>query len=109
MKKAIKLIVMTTIFCIVLCFISCEEYGGTIIVTNNFSNEKTVKVYTEYHNDGWLIRYKEIYGTKDIAPGDSASFNVGYNLSYDIVWDNGKYTYKTIEVSGGKTVQIDIP
>ena len=110
MKTAIKVIVMTIIFCIVLYFISCSEHGGTIIITNNFSNEKTVTVYSEFSIfGGFLFRYKDEYGPKDIASGDSVSFNVSSNSSYSIVWGNDKYTYKTIDVAGGETVQVNIP
>jgi len=110
MKTAIKVIVMTTILCIGLCFISCFEHGGTIIVTNDFSNEKTVTVYSEFSIvGGILFSYKEKFSTKDIAPGESAEFIVSSNTEYGIVWGNDRYSYKIIEVSGGENVQVNIP
>jgi hypothetical protein len=96
-----------------LCFAvtSCGEKGGTLIVKNNYTDDKSVAVYSDFSLNGpTLFNYKDQYGPKTIAKGGSVSFDVTSDAKYTIVWyANGKDWVKGVQVSGGETVEAVIP
>ena len=99
-----------------LCFISfltsCGEYGGTIIVKNNYSTTKTVSLYSNFYPTAidTIFSYKDKYGPKTIVAGSSDVFDVEGNIRYGIIWsDDGVDKYKVVKVSHGDTVEVNIP
>jgi len=104
-----KLLFILGVACIVF-LVSCDEYGGTIIVKNNYSEDKTVTVYSDFSPSVIIFTYKDIYGPKNIIAGGTANFSVKSNTHYGVVWNHNKIdNYKIVEVSKGGTVEINIP
>jgi hypothetical protein len=109
MKHSGKFVFMVLALCFAVT--SCGEKGGTLIVKNNYTDDKSVAVYSGYSLNGpTLFYYDDKYGPKTIAVGGSASFDVTSDAKYTIVWyASGKDQTKTVQVSGGDTVEADIP
>jgi hypothetical protein len=103
-----------------LCFmaflISCVEEGGTIIVINNYLEDKSVAVYSDYRYMGMgLFSYTKKYGPKDISANNifndnTVKFNVSSDANYGIIWKHSANVdrVKEIYVSGGNTVEVTI-
>jgi hypothetical protein len=91
---------------------SCGEMGGTIIVKNNYSEDVSVTIYSDFTKPSSLgiFQYKNKYGPKTITAGSTDIFNVGTNADYGIVWRVGGYDrYTTRQVANGEVVEITIP
>jgi hypothetical protein len=109
MKILIKKLILVLILCLIFIHVSCGEFGGTIIIKNNYSEEKTVRVYSEY-SGGIVFSYKKMYGPIVIAPGNTGKLNVDTNSRYGIIWrPSNVNSEKVINVSNGETVEINIP
>jgi len=91
-------------------FTSCGEYGGTIIVNNNYSEDKIVNVYSAFSVSGIMFSYEDKYGPQTIITDSSGTFNVKSNTTYGIIWNHDKVDkFKTVKVSNGETVEVNIP
>jgi hypothetical protein len=111
---------MATIVCssTILLLTSCGPQGGTIVVTNNFSGAKEVKIYSGKISGALILDGKE-WGKAIIPAGETKSFNVDENKNYHVQYYSDYYgtgfiqqsdsKYKTIHVSKGDTVNISIP
>jgi len=114
MKNGHKLLFII-IFVFLFFLNSCDEYGGTIVISNNYSENITTTVYSEFtimSNTifGLVFSYKDKYGPKNITAKSSEKFNVDTNSRYGIVWKhNGNDKYKTVNVEKGQTVEVNIP
>ena len=97
--------------CAVVFWASCSEYGGTIAVTNNYIEDKTVTVYTEVSTMVIVMSYKDKYGPIDIPAGETGHINVPSNTTYWVFWKLSDDTdkYKTVDVANGDTAHIAIP
>jgi len=110
MKNILKIFVAILFIGLTVFLTSCGEYGGTIIVTNNYSEDVEVAVYTKFVSHVFVFSYEDKYGPKNIAAGGTGSFNVKSNTEYTVFWRYGRYdSYKTIDVANGETVRVDIP
>jgi len=94
-----------------LLFIACGEFGGTIIVNNNYDVSKSVTVYSDFSQSGFLFYYRDRYGPITIEPNSSGTFNVSSNSTYGIIWRHQTNVdrVKTVDISGGEIVEINIP
>ena len=109
MKNIIKFVFIILALCFIVFLISCCEAGGTIIIKNNYSEDKMVIIY-EYSLIGVTFNYKDKYGPQNIVAGCTGSFSVKSNAVYGIIWTHNKIDYvKTAEVSYGETVEKEIP
>jgi len=115
MKNMVKVFIAAIILCIVPLFISCGERGGKIVVNNNYSENKSVTVYSDFSIKYKVLNitefsYKDKYGPAMITDGSCGDFNVNSNTTYGIIWRDGRVDkYKTVEVVNGETVYVDIP
>ena len=109
MKKLLITSVIISVLCFCIFFTSCE-FGGTIVVKNNYSEDISVTAYSEFKDNGFLFEYRESYGPINIISHSTGSFDVNSDTKYGIVWSNGKIKdYKTVHVSNGETIYVDIP
>jgi len=109
MKNLFKFVFVALFLCFMALLTSCE-YGGTIIVKNNYSTDKDVTVYSDFSLSSFIFTYEDMYGPKTIVAGSSDVFNVKSNTTYGIVWYvDGVSKYQTVEVSNGDTVEVRIP
>ena len=117
MKARHIFVISAFIFFSAAIFTSCGEYGGTIIVNNNYSSEIKVTIYTEFgiisQGDAYVptfFSYKYKYGPETIEAGNNEFFAVSRNTSYTITWsDASNFRHKTIEVANGNIVEVNIP
>ena len=110
MKNLSKFVFVALSLCFISFLTSCGKYGGTIIVKNNYSTDKTVTVYSNFSSNGTIFSYKDEYGPKTIVADSSDVFDVKSNTDYGIVWnDGGIDKYKTVEISNGDTIEVNIP
>lgn len=110
MKKFYKFAFVILALIFMSSLISCFEIGGTIIVKNNYSNDKEVTVYSDFSPSSFIFTYKDKYGPITIIAGSTDCFNVNSDSTYGIIWRDGSVNkYKKIEVSNGNTVEVTIP
>jgi len=114
MKNIKKLAFIAFFICFGVLFISCSEQGGTIIIKNNYSEEKSVTIYSDFSisnlDTNSIISYKDKYTLDKLNPGGFDTINVKSNSHYGIVWHNGDVdAYKTVDVSNNETVEVIIP
>jgi len=110
MKNIFKFVLVILTVCFTVFLNSCGECGGTIIVKNNYSEDKIVTVYSKFSVYGIMFSYEDKYGPKNITAGSTASFSVDSNTKYGIVWNHNTVDeYTTVEVSNGETVEVNIP
>ena len=110
MKILFKIFVPISILCLMVFFMSCDEYGGTIIIKNNYNEDKTVTVYSDFSVSYIIFSYKDAYGPIKITAGSTGNINVKTNTNYGVMWrDAGIDKYKTVKISNGETVEINIP
>jgi hypothetical protein len=109
MKNLLKFVFVALSLCFMFLLTSCE-FGGTIVVKNNYSTDKDVTVYSGFTSvSGPLFKFENEYGPKTIFAHSSENFNVESNTTYGIVWYDGGDKYKTVKVSNGDTVEVSIP
>jgi len=114
MKNLFKLVIIAFFSCFMAFFISCSESGGTIIIKNNYSEEKTVTVYSDFSitnlSVSSMISYKDKYGPNNISADSTGTIIVKNNTHYGIVWHNGDVdAYKSVDVANGEIVEVIIP
>jgi len=110
MKDIFKFVFVILTVCFIAFLFSCKEHGGTIIVKNNYSEDKIVTVYSEFSASGIVFSYKDKYEPQNITAGGTNSFSVESNAKYGIVWNHNKIDeFKTVEVSDGETFEVNIP
>jgi len=110
MKNIFKFTFVILTICFIAFLFSCGEYGGTIIVKNNYSEDKIVTVYSEFSVSGNIFTYKDKYGPQNIIAGGTETFNVKSNPKYGIIWNYDEIdNFKTVELSNGETVEVNIP
>jgi len=110
MKNIFKFVFVILAICFIASLISCGEHGGIIIVKNNYSEDKTVTVYSEFLLSGLSFTYKDKYGPQVIVAGGTGIFSVKDNTEYGIIWKHKGYdNHKTVEVSNGETIEVKIP
>jgi hypothetical protein len=66
------------IVCLAVFLFSCEKYGGTIIIENDYDIQKYVTILTDIEG-GYVITYKDKYGPKIVSAEGSVSFDVESN------------------------------
>jgi hypothetical protein len=111
MNNLLKLGIIALSLCLLTSLSSCSK-GGTIIIKNNYSNDKEVTIYSDFKepDNFGSFNYRDKYGLKNINIGSTCTFNVNTNATYGIVWRGTDYDYhKTVEVSNGEVVKISIP
>jgi len=100
MKIISKFLIFTVLMCAIFLFTTCNELGGTIIIKNNYTSDKTVTVYKDFSPSFSIFTYTEKYGPKNINTGGTVKFNVNRNAIYGIVWrDDSIDKYKSVYVS----------
>jgi hypothetical protein len=110
MKYLLTFVFITLTLCFICILISCGEYGGTIVVKNNYPEDKTVTVYSDVTFSGPIFTYKDKYGPKNIITGSTGNFSVDSNTHYGIIWSHdGVDKYEVVEVSNGATIKVNIP
>jgi outer membrane lipoprotein-sorting protein len=100
------------IICLVGFLFSCNEYGGTIIVENNYDVQKYVTVLSDVSGN-FVITYKDKYGPKIVFANEVISFDVKSNTDYTIFWGDttqlSSDNKRNVDVSNGNTVTVKIP
>jgi hypothetical protein len=110
MKNIIKFVFVILAFCFIAFLISCVEKGGTIIINNNYSEDKMVTVYSDFSLSLSMFFYKDKYGPQNIVAGGTGNFSVKSDALYGIIWKGDKYDEViTVKVSNGETVEVKIP
>jgi len=91
------------------------EGGGIIFVKNNYSEDKTVTVYSDFSIEHMTslyatIKYKDRYGPQSIPADSTVAFIVNSDAHYGIVWrHDGKDSYTTVNASNNEAVDVRIP